>query len=91
MTAVAHVDLALEGLVYEHNGAVAATNAGAEVMGNPVNALAWIANHLGSRGLGLKAGDIVMTGSISILLRPKPGDTVRATFTRLGTVAARFA
>ena len=88
---VTGLDLALEGLVYEHNGAVAATNTAAEVMGSPVNSLAWIANHLGSRGLGLRAGDVVMTGSVSKVLHPQAGDTVRATYTRLGSVAARFA
>jgi 2-keto-4-pentenoate hydratase len=31
-----------------------------------------------------------MTGSISLVLRPKAGDTVRARFTRLGMVSARF-
>jgi 2-oxopent-4-enoate/cis-2-oxohex-4-enoate hydratase len=90
LTSVTHMDLSVEGLVYELNGAVAATNAGAEVMGNPLNSLAWIANHLGARGLGLKAGDLVMSGSVSILLRPKAGDSVRATYTRLGSVSARF-
>jgi 2-keto-4-pentenoate hydratase len=90
MTSVAHLDLALEGLVYEHNGAIAATATAAEVMGSPANSLAWIANHLGARGLGLRAGDLVMSGSVSILLRPRSGDTVRATFTRLGSVSARF-
>src|SRR5207247_388976 len=88
---VARLGLAVEGLVYELNGAVVATNAGAEVMGNPLNSLAWVANHLGARGLALKAGDLVMSGSVSMLLRPKAGDTVRATFTRLGSVAVRFA
>jgi 2-keto-4-pentenoate hydratase len=87
---VKHLDLALEGLVYELNGAIAATNTAAEVMGSPANSLAWIANQLGARGLGLRAGNLVMSGSVSILLRPKAGDTVRATFTRLGSVSARF-
>jgi 2-keto-4-pentenoate hydratase len=67
-----------------------ATNTAAEVLGSPINSLAWVANHLGTRGLGLRAGDVVMTGSVSLLLRPKPGDTVRARFTRLGSVSARF-
>jgi 2-keto-4-pentenoate hydratase len=91
LTPVTHLDLALEGLVYELNGAIAATNTAAEVMGSPANSLAWIANHLGARGLGLQAGDVVMTGSVSALLRPKAGDVVRATYTRLGSVSARFA
>jgi 2-oxopent-4-enoate/cis-2-oxohex-4-enoate hydratase len=90
VSAVAGMDLALEGLVYELNGAIAATNTAAEVMGSPINSLAWIANQLGARGLGLRAGDVVMSGSVSLLLRPKAGDSVRASFTRLGTVSARF-
>jgi len=90
LTSVTHLDLSLEGLVYELSGAIAATNTAAEVMGSPANSLAWLANHLGARGLTLRAGDIVMSGSVSALLRPKAGDTVRATFTRLGSVSARF-
>lgn len=90
LTDVTHIDLALEGLVYELTGAIAATNTAAEVMGSPINSLAWLANHLGARGLGLRAGDVVMTGSVSVLLRPKAGESVRARFTRLGSVAARF-
>ncbi len=89
MTDVSQLDLAVEGLVYELNGTVAATNAAAEVMGNPLNSLAWIANHLGARGLGLEAGDLVMSGSVSLLLRPKAGDTVRATFRHLGSADVR--
>jgi 2-keto-4-pentenoate hydratase len=82
LTDVTHLDLALEGLVYELNGAIVATNTAAEVLGNPINSLAC--------GLGLRAGDVVMTGSVSAVLRPKAGDTVRARFTRLGMVTARF-
>ena len=90
LSSVTGMDLALEGLVYELNGAITATNTAAEVMGSPLNSLAWLANQLGARGLGLRAGDVVMSGSVSTLLRPKAGDVVRATFTRLGSVSARF-
>lgn len=82
--------LAVEGLVYELNGAVVATNTAAEVMGSPLNSLAWLANHLGSRGFWLRAREVVMSGSVSTVLRPTAGDTVRATFTRLGSVSVRF-
>jgi 2-keto-4-pentenoate hydratase len=91
LTPVAGLDLALEGVVYEMNGQIVATNTAAEVLGNPLNSLAWLANHLGERGLGLRAADLVMSGSISVLLRPKAGDVVTARFTRLGSVSARFA
>ena len=81
------LDLAREEVVYEHNGEVIGTYTAAEVMGNPLNALAWLANHLAERGLALKPGDVVMSGAISKMLRPKPGDTIRAGFSSLGTVS----
>jgi 2-keto-4-pentenoate hydratase len=90
LTPIAGLDLALEGVVFEQNGQVVATNTAAEVMGNPLHALAWLANALALLGRGLRAGDVVLTGSISKILRPKAGETVRASFTRLGSVACRF-
>lgn len=90
LTPLRGLDLALEGVVYEHNGQIVGTHTAAEVMGNPLNALAWLANHLETRGLALKPGDVVISGSISKILRPKAGDTVRARFTRLGSVTAKF-
>ena len=80
------LDLAREEVVFEHNGGVVGTYPAGEVMGNPLNALAWLANHLGRRGLALNPGDVVMSGAISRMLRPKAGDTLRARFSRLGSV-----
>jgi 2-keto-4-pentenoate hydratase len=90
LSPVTGLDLSLEGVVLEQNGQIVATNTAAEVMGNPLNSLAWLANTLATMSRGLSAGDIVLTGSISKVLRPKPGDSVRASFTRLGSVSCRF-
>jgi 2-keto-4-pentenoate hydratase len=87
---VSQFDLSLEGVVYEENGRRVATATAAEVMDNPLNSLAWLANALGRMGGKLRAGDVVMTGSISKVFRPKAGDSVRASFTRLGSVSCRF-
>jgi 2-keto-4-pentenoate hydratase len=89
LTPLRGLDLALEGVVYEHNGDIVGTHTAAEVMGNPLNALAWLANHLETRGLALRPGEIVISGSISRILRPRAGDTVRARFTRLGSVGIK--
>jgi 2-keto-4-pentenoate hydratase len=86
LTALQGLDLALEEVVYEHNGEIVGTYTAAEVMGNPLNALAWLANYLATRGLALEPGDIVMSGAISKVLRPMAGDTIRARFTHLGSV-----
>jgi 2-keto-4-pentenoate hydratase len=87
VTSFEGLDLAREGVVYEHNGNVVGTYTTAEVMGNPLNALAWLANHLATRGMALEAGDVVMSGAISKMLRPKAGDTICARFNRLGSVS----
>jgi 2-oxopent-4-enoate/cis-2-oxohex-4-enoate hydratase len=90
LTAVTGIDLALEGVVFEQDGQIVATQTAAEVLGNPLVSLAWAANTLGRMGRSLRGGDIVLTGSISKVLRPTAGQSVRAAFTRLGSVACRF-
>mgnify|MGYP003694223725 CR=1 FL=1 len=77
LTPIAGLDLALEGLVWEQSGRIMATNTAAEVMGNPLNSLAWIANSSGlARPLAQGRATWSTTGSVSALLRPKAGDTV---------------
>ncbi len=90
LSPVTGLDFAREQVVFEQNGQAVGNNTAAEVMGSPLNSLAWLANSLGKMGRGLRAGDIVLTGSISKVLRPKAGDSIRASFTRLGSVSCRF-
>jgi 2-keto-4-pentenoate hydratase len=85
------LDLPLEGVVWELDGDIQGTATGAEVGGTPLWSLAWLADALGGLGLALEPGDVVSAGSLSKVLRPRAGQSVRATFTRLGAVAARFA
>ncbi len=61
------------------NGEPAGEGRAGDAMGHPFEALAWVANHLAGRGRGLRAGEVVMTGSVIQTLFPKPGD--RAVFT----------
>ena len=90
LTPLAGLDLALEGVVFEQDGQIVATQTAAEVLGNPLVSLAWAANALGGMGRGLHTGDVVLTGSISKVLRPVAGHSARASFTRLGSVSCRF-
>jgi 2-keto-4-pentenoate hydratase len=87
LTSLDQIDLALEGVVFEQNGEIVGTHTAAEVMGNPLNALAWLANHLATRGMELNAGDIVISGGITKLLQPKPGDSLRARYTHFGSIS----
>jgi 2-keto-4-pentenoate hydratase len=37
---------------------------GRDILGHPFNSVAWLATQLASRGVGLKAGEVVMTGAV---------------------------
>ncbi len=73
-----------------NNGTVAAKGAGANALGDPRIALTWLANHLSKRGIGLKAGDIVTTGTCTTPLPIAPGDRMIAAFDGLGQVTVAF-
>jgi 2-keto-4-pentenoate hydratase len=63
---------------------------GADVLGHPHNALAWLANHLAEEGTGLHAGQVVLTGSLVKTVWLNAGDSVVMELDGLGTVAASF-
>ena len=68
------------------NGAEVGSGVGAEAMGHPLDAVAWLADHLASRGHGLLRGDVVITGSLVTSKRVKAGDRVRFELAGLGRV-----
>ncbi|MEI8056425.1 MAG: fumarylacetoacetate hydrolase family protein [Actinomycetes bacterium] len=80
------IDLRLTGCVFEKNGELVATAAGAAVLGHPAASVAWLVRELATRGRGLKAGQIVMSGALTEAISVAPGDTIVARFDRLGTV-----
>jgi 2-keto-4-pentenoate hydratase len=90
LTPVKDLDLRLIGLVVEKNGAVVSTAAGAAVLGNPAESVAWLANKLTEYGITLKKGEFVMSGSLVQAVAVEAGASLRATFDRLGSVSVRF-
>jgi 2-keto-4-pentenoate hydratase len=73
------------------NGKEEGRGTGADVLGHPHEALAWLANHLAAEGRGLHAGQIVLTGSLVKTVWLKAGDHVRMELEGLGEVEATFA
>ncbi len=67
-----------------------AEGTGAAVLGHPLDALTWLANHLSARGYGLKAGDAVTTGTVASINFAEPGMHVTADFGAIGRVELRF-
>ncbi|GEO00832.1 2-keto-4-pentenoate hydratase [Novosphingobium sediminis] len=72
------------------DGVVVGTGLGRDAMGDPIRALAWLANALAAIGAGLRAGDIVMTGGLTRAHPAAPGARFSASFGGLGEVAAQF-
>ena len=68
----------------EINGELVGEGMGSDVMGHPLEPLAWLANNLASRGLELKAGMVVITGSIVSPKWLKPGDSALIEIEGLG-------
>ena len=66
------------------NGKEIGSGKGADVMGNPLNALTWLANKLAADGRPLKRGMTVMTGSTVPIQFPQPGDRAVVEVTDLG-------
>jgi 2-keto-4-pentenoate hydratase len=75
----------------ELNGSVVATGMGAAVLDHPLNSVAWLARKLGEYGRSLRAGEVVMTGSLVRQFPLAPGDRAWASFSGLGTVEVRVA
>ena len=71
------IDPRLIGCVLEQDGEVVATGAGAAAWATRSAAVAWAANTLGSLGVTLEAGDVVMTGALHASARPRAGTDVR--------------
>lgn len=84
------LDLYTTGMVLEKNGRVVGCGAGAASMGSPVIAVAWLANTLGRLGMGLKAGEVILSGALSAMVPVVAGDNLRLNIARIGGCSVRF-
>ncbi len=84
------VDLVTCGIVVMLNGELLSTGAGAAAMGSPVNAVTWLANTLGAFGIGLEAGELILSGSLVPLQAVKPGDSMHLAIGGIGQASVRF-
>lgn len=59
---------------------------GRDILGHPFNSVAWLASQLASRGIGLKAGQVVMTGSVMKTIFPAEDADYRFELENIGLV-----
>ena len=58
------------------NGVEVASSLGANVLGNPITSLTWLANELNKNNHMLQAGQLVMTGAAVAYKNIFPGDVI---------------
>jgi 2-oxo-3-hexenedioate decarboxylase/2-keto-4-pentenoate hydratase len=72
------------------NGRMVGTGRGGDILGHPLDALAWLAGRLHDRGRCLRAGEFVLLGSVVQTQWVVPGDLVEIELAGLGRASARF-
>ncbi|MFF9481829.1 2-keto-4-pentenoate hydratase [Streptomyces sp. NPDC014733] len=72
------------------NGTEVSTGTGAACLGDPVEALRWLARTARELGAPLRAGQVVLSGALGPMHAVSPGDTVTARLTGFGGVTVRF-
>jgi 2-oxo-hept-3-ene-1,7-dioate hydratase len=80
------IDIRRIGASLAINGRVEESGVASAVMGNPINAVAWLANKLHDYGVVPQAGHVILSGSFIRAIPFQSGDTVVALFDRLGEV-----
>ncbi len=84
------IDLAAHCVVGRVAGRLDREGIGANVLGDPREALAWLVNELSQLNITLRAGQVVTTGTCLVPLPIAPGDRVACDFGELGAVAVSF-
>lgn len=83
-------DLKLCGMRLENRGEPVSTGCGAACLGNPLNAVLWLARTLAEFGRPLLAGTTILSGALGPMVTVKAGEVYEARISGLGRVAAAF-
>lgn len=69
---------------------VVSEGTGTACLGDPLNALSWLARTARDYGAPLRAGQVVLSGALGPMVPAPPGTRIRAEISGLGTVTATF-
>ena len=84
------LDLAAHAASISIDGVKRQDGTGALVLGNPLNVVEWFVNTFGAHGRTIERGQFVLTGTMTGLHAPKPGEAAVADFGDLGRVEVVF-
>jgi 2-keto-4-pentenoate hydratase len=83
-------DIRLAGALLWKEGRVVGSGVGADALGDPIRAVAWLADRLGEEGAVLEGGSIVLTGGLTKAHSVGGGGTFVAEFGGMGVVKVHF-
>jgi 2-oxo-hept-3-ene-1,7-dioate hydratase len=83
-------DLRWVGAIVRRNDVVEETGLGAGVLDDPVTGILWLVHRLAAYGQGLKAGDVVLSGSFVRAIEAPSGSRFEADFRAFGSVSINF-
>jgi 2-keto-4-pentenoate hydratase len=69
---------------------VASVGTGATCLGHPLRSAYWLACEMAKRGQPLKAGEVILSGSLGPMVPVRQGDAVSVQMGSLGTVSCQF-
>ena len=85
------VDMRWIGAIVAKNASVEETGLAAGVLNHPATGIVWLLRRLAEQeGHGLKAGEIVLSGSFIRPIEVRKGDTIHADYGPMGTVSCHF-
>lgn len=84
------LDLSGAEMTLTANGKPASSGVGAACLGNPINAVVWLAKTLNAHGEKLTAGDIILSGALGAMVPAQAGTTYRAEIAGLGHVSFSY-
>ena len=85
-----HINLIECDMELKRSGEQVSVGNGSSCMGNPLNAVLWLANTMAKTAYPLRAGDIILSGALGPIVEVKPGETFEASISGLGSVRAVF-
>ena len=83
-------ELAGVGCSVSLDGEEKGTGTGADVLGDPLEALVWLANTLGERGVSIPAGSVVLPGAMTASVAVTAGSAITSTFGDETTLSVTF-
>lgn len=84
------LDLRLCGMRLDNQGEAVSTGCGSACLGNPLNALTWLARQMVRLEQPLLAGQVVLSGALGPMVPVKAGEVYEAHISGLGSVRAAF-